>query len=73
MYNPSDHYVHTLAIVPGDEVACKERVRAITQQFEASPEGKQVQEVLAFEKAHKRTNEAFEEGKKKISPYRATW
>jgi len=38
-YNPADHYVQTLAIVPGDEVNCRERVEAITSKYKLSPEG----------------------------------
>jgi len=26
-FNPADYFVHTLAIVPGEEDACKERVK----------------------------------------------
>lgn len=26
-FNPADYFVHTLAIVPGDEERCKERVK----------------------------------------------
>ena len=40
MFNPSDHYVHVLAITPGDEDRCRERVQAITNRFKESDEGK---------------------------------
>jgi len=38
-YNPADHYVQTLAIVPGKEESCRARVKSITTVYEASPEG----------------------------------
>ncbi|XP_047133027.1 protein white isoform X1 [Hydra vulgaris] len=33
-YNPADHYVHTLAIIPGKEDECKARCNAICDAFE---------------------------------------
>ena len=28
-FNPADYFVHTLAIVPGDEETCKDRVKVL--------------------------------------------
>eukprot|EP00794_Sanderia_malayensis_P003788 gene3788-4311_t len=33
-YNPADHFIGTLAIIPGNEVECKERSKAICDAFE---------------------------------------
>ncbi len=38
-FNPADHYVHVLAITPGDEDTCRKRVGEICQQFEQSDWG----------------------------------
>jgi len=40
MYNPADHYVQALAIVPGKEDSCREKMRAITDAYDNSPEGR---------------------------------
>ena len=39
-YNPADHYVHTLAIIPGDEEKCRKKAAAICDAFEATREVK---------------------------------
>ncbi len=72
-FNPSDHYINTLAIVPGNEENCRDRVKAITAKFNESDQGKHVQEVVEYEKSHVKTNKTLEKQKKKISPYRASW
>ncbi|XP_065840975.1 protein white-like isoform X2 [Oscarella lobularis] len=33
-YNPADFYIHTLAIVPGDEIESRNRIKEITDAFE---------------------------------------
>ena len=38
-YNPADHYVHVLAVTPGNERVCKERVNKICDAFDVSPDG----------------------------------
>jgi ABC-type multidrug transport system permease subunit len=35
-YNPADFYVHTLAIVPGNETECRERVKSLCDSFDAN-------------------------------------
>ena len=32
-FNPADHFVHTLAIVPGDEENCRQRVQVRSVVF----------------------------------------
>ncbi|XP_068753100.1 protein white-like isoform X1 [Montipora capricornis] len=34
-FNPADHFVHTLAIIPGDEQNCQRRVQGICDEFTA--------------------------------------
>lgn len=39
-YNPADHYVQVLAIVPGKELECRERVSKMCEDFAQTDEGK---------------------------------
>uniref|UniRef100_K1QF16 Protein white n=1 Tax=Magallana gigas TaxID=29159 RepID=K1QF16_MAGGI len=43
-YNPADHFVITLAIEPGQETHCRERVKNICDNFEASEANKEIME-----------------------------
>nr|XP_022306294.1 protein white-like isoform X2 [Crassostrea virginica] len=43
-YNPADHFIITLAIVPGKEAECRERVQKICDNFEASPACKEIKD-----------------------------
>ena len=49
-YNPADHYVHSLAIFPGDEENSSKRVRDIGDKFLDSDDGKVVKAVIDFHK-----------------------
>lgn len=40
-YNPADHYVHTLAIIPGNEEECKAKAMAICDAFAEQSERKE--------------------------------
>ena len=44
-YNPADHWVETLAVVPGQEEHCRNRLAKITDQFERSEEGREIKEM----------------------------
>ena len=44
-YNPADHWVETLAVVPGQEEHCRNRLEEITDQFERSEEGREIMEI----------------------------
>ncbi|GMS95854.1 hypothetical protein PENTCL1PPCAC_18029 [Pristionchus entomophagus] len=39
-YNPADMIIHTLAVIPTEEVACRERIDAICAHFAAGEAGK---------------------------------
>jgi hypothetical protein len=41
-FNPADFYIHTLAIIPGNEEKSKEQVMAICNAFEKSELGEAV-------------------------------
>ncbi|XP_065840254.1 protein white-like [Oscarella lobularis] len=53
-YNPADFYVHTLAIVPGNEEECREKVQDITDKFAVSETGNAM--TTAIEEARSKTN-----------------
>ena len=46
MFNPADHYVHVLAVTPGEEDNCRKRIDKICSSFEHSPDGKRNEEHL---------------------------
>lgn len=43
-FNPADHYIRSLAIVPGKERECRRRVRKIAEAYERSELGGKVSE-----------------------------
>ncbi|XP_062574757.1 protein white-like [Saccostrea cucullata] len=45
-YNPADHYILTLAIIPGKETDCKARVQKICDTFEASESFKSMKDEI---------------------------
>jgi len=53
-YNPSDHYVFTLAVVPGKEDECRSKVARITEAYRGSNEYEELrQEIDSLMKAPK--------------------
>ncbi|KAJ7318627.1 ATPase [Desmophyllum pertusum] len=68
-YNPADYFVHTLAIVPGDEERCKDRVKAICDAY-----GEREAEIAKEENGYNR-QDSFKADVyfKKRSPYKASW
>ena len=38
-YNPADHYVKALAIIPGKEDECRQEVNRICDVYDGTPEG----------------------------------
>ncbi|CAG0918233.1 unnamed protein product, partial [Notodromas monacha] len=43
-FNPSDFFVYTLAVVPGQESRCRNKIRAICNQFTVSEDGLKMEE-----------------------------
>ena len=39
MFNPADHYVHVLAVTPGEEDQCRKRIDMICNNFAESADG----------------------------------
>ncbi|RMX58452.1 hypothetical protein pdam_00022053 [Pocillopora damicornis] len=68
-FNPADYFVHTLAIVPGDEEHCKERVKEICDAYsERAAE-------IAKEESGLDRQDSFKGDVlfKKQSPYKVSW
>lgn len=68
-FNPADYFVHTLAIVPGDEERCKERVKEICDVYsERAAE-------IAKEESGLDRQDSFKGDVlfKKQSPYKVSW
>merc|ERR1711936_444779 len=69
-YNPADHWVETLAVVPGQEEDSRSRLELITDQFEKSEEGRQMRERPATDSHHYNQPSSGQANK---SPYKASW
>ncbi|XP_045170130.2 protein white-like [Mercenaria mercenaria] len=73
-YNPADFYIMTMAVVPGKEKECKEKIEAICDKFSDTANAKAI---LAENKQvagnPKRTGIIFEEAFTSTSRYEASW
>ncbi|XP_044178939.1 protein white-like isoform X3 [Acropora millepora] len=67
-FNPADHFVHTLANVPGDEQNCHERVQDICNAFSAN-------EARESQTDTRRTQDSFCDHAARLtrSPYKVPW
>ena len=63
-YNPADHYVQVLAVVPGEEEESRARISAICKQFYSSQQG------LELEKLSFIVPDKGERGATRASPYK---
>lgn len=73
-YNPADYFVQMLAIVPGQEVTCRQSINSICDSFQKSDLGTKI--ALEAETTHGEYEDLMEWkiGSSKISsPYKATW
>ncbi|XP_078378564.1 protein white-like isoform X2 [Oculina patagonica] len=69
-FNPADYFVHTLAIVPGEEERCKDRVKEICDAYrERAAEEAKEEHGYNREDSFKADDVYFE----KRSPYKASW
>ena len=69
-FNPADHYIHRLAIIPGRETECRERAQQVCEVFAESKRGKNIAEVTQKMAAD---NELKPVLMKKRSAYKASW
>ncbi|OQV17116.1 Protein white [Hypsibius exemplaris] len=69
-FNPADHYIHRLAIVPGKEVECRQRAQLVCDTFAESKRGKNIAEVT---QKMTQDNDLKPVLMKKRSAYKASW
>eukprot|EP00092_Neocalanus_flemingeri_P039888 GFUD01043444.1.p1 GENE.GFUD01043444.1~~GFUD01043444.1.p1 ORF type:complete len:655 (-),score=143.96 GFUD01043444.1:27-1697(-) len=66
-YNPADHYVQVLAVVPGEEEESRKKIGVVCETFNKSADG------LELEKLSSIVPDKNENGSNKTSPYKASW
>ena len=71
-YNPADFYIFTLAVVPGQEVETKKKIKAICDTYDASDGRRRVEEVVRDQHKHQSNGNELTQ-KKSRSPYKAGW
>ena len=72
-YNPADHYIHVLAVTPGNEVECRENINRVCNTFEASDLGQSMASEVQYQLDHAFANEELQKAEKATSPYKASW
>ena len=76
-FNPADHYIHILAITPGDEENSRENVEKICNIYDSSDFGQKVLQEIKYQFEHvtKETSRTLSlvEEKPSSSPYKASW
>ena len=65
-YNPADHWVETLAVVPGKETEGRENIEKICRAFNETPVGQELKGVGEGHSSSSLTSE-------KSSPYKTSW
>ncbi|RMX61223.1 hypothetical protein pdam_00023788 [Pocillopora damicornis] len=65
-FNPADHFIRTLAIVPGDEENCRKRVQDICDVYSA-------REAEFSKPETQERQDSFREDANSRSPYKASW
>lgn len=68
-FNPADHFVHTLAIVPGDEQNCQQRVQDICDAYSA----KEASQTAEAEEPERQDSFKDEDVAVRRSPYKVSW
>ncbi|XP_045168960.2 protein white-like [Mercenaria mercenaria] len=73
-FNPADFYIMTMAIVPGKEEECKQRIEKICDQFDQTTNAKAIlQQNKNICENPERTGVIFEEAFSSKSRYEASW
>jgi len=70
-FNPADHFVQVLAVIPGKEEESRERINSICQQFSQSESGIEIQSAVKAEEVD--ITEKDQSKSEKVSPYKASW
>ena len=66
-YNPADHWVQTLAVVPSNEEKSRQNIETVCSTFDSSKEGKEL------ENLPKSPSESSDNISQSGSPYKASW
>jgi len=72
-YNPADHFVRTLAVEPGKEEDCRQKIKKICEAYYASPECEHARRIIDDSTFHEDGAMFEEESFGNISPYKASW
>jgi len=70
-FNPADHFVQVLAMVPGKEEQCRDTIDAICHKFSESQDGINLRKAVKIEEAD--ITEKDQSKADKVSPYKASW
>lgn len=72
-YNPADYFVHILAVEPGNEAHCREKIQKICDAYRTSPQADHVKKVIDEANFHEDGAMYEEESFSQVSPYKASW
>ncbi|CAG0919855.1 unnamed protein product, partial [Notodromas monacha] len=75
-FNPADFFIHTLAIVPGDEENCRKRVFELCDAFETSEDGLAIKDLAnrgGVEEGSSKLQSIDDEVVMKTGVYKAGW
>merc|ERR1711915_1017273 len=70
-FNPADHFVQVLAVVPGKEEECRNTIDTICDAFNNSETGLETRALV--KKAETEINEKDQKDADRYSPYKASW
>lgn len=70
-FNPADHFVQVLAVVPGKEEECRNRIDTICDGFNNSETGLETRSLV--KEAETEINEKYQKDANRYSPYKASW
>ena len=71
-YNPSDFYIFTLAVIPGQQDKCREKVNQICGAYDSSEFRKRVDHIIKHQHYASNRSESLLI-RKKNTPYKAGW
>jgi len=69
-FNPADHFIQVLAVVPGKEEECRNTIKKVCTDFSNSEEGKELIKIQSESEQNGNGGTKFSGVK---SPYKATW
>jgi len=70
-FNPADHFVQVLAVVPGKEEECRNTIDTICDAFNNSETGLETRALV--KEAETEINEKYQKDANRYSPYKASW